>query len=163
MVREGDGGAGRGGDRSDGRGADGSGPVRGAVRRRSGRPGVHELTESEARGRQTTLRREIAHHHHRYHVLGSPEIPDAVYDALKRELVAVERRHRELSGSDDRLEATGAVPPRGLDPARPGGPMPGRPAARPNAVGRAGSRSPARPAGTGGRVADFVPSAPDPG
>ena len=37
-----------------------------------------------------SLRAEIRHHNHQYHVLDEPEIPDAEYDRLMRELQALE-------------------------------------------------------------------------
>ena len=42
------------------------------------------------------LQRELHHHSHRYHVLDAPEISDAEYDALFRELEAFEDAHPEL-------------------------------------------------------------------
>ncbi|MGB7878835.1 MAG: hypothetical protein WBL31_08735, partial [Ilumatobacteraceae bacterium] len=41
---------------------------------------------SGAEGRIEALRAEIAHHNERYHTLDDPEISDADYDALVREL-----------------------------------------------------------------------------
>ncbi|MDO9631773.1 MAG: NAD-dependent DNA ligase LigA, partial [Humidesulfovibrio sp.] len=43
------------------------------------------------------LRELLEHHNHRYYVLDSPEIEDAEYDALFRELSALEAAHPELS------------------------------------------------------------------
>jgi len=43
------------------------------------------------------LRELLEHHNHRYYVLDSPEIEDAEYDALFRELSALETAHPELS------------------------------------------------------------------
>ena len=42
------------------------------------------------------LRELLEHHNHRYYVLDSPEIADAEYDALFRELTALEAAHPEL-------------------------------------------------------------------
>src|SRR5438046_290541 len=42
------------------------------------------------------LRRLIEHHNRRYHVLDDPEISDAAYDALVRELRGIEEAHPEL-------------------------------------------------------------------
>jgi DNA ligase (NAD+) len=54
--------------------------------------------EVEARVRE--LRNEIRRHDHRYYVLDDPEISDARYDALLRELKALEAAHPELVTAD---------------------------------------------------------------
>jgi DNA ligase (NAD+) len=46
------------------------------------------------------LRENIRHHEHRYYVLDQPEISDADYDALFRELQKLEAEHPELVTSD---------------------------------------------------------------
>ena len=50
-----------------------------------------------AESRAAELRREIAYHDHRYHVLDDPLIGDEEYDALLDELCALEREHPELA------------------------------------------------------------------
>jgi DNA ligase (NAD+) len=50
----------------------------------------------DASTRADELRRLIAHHDRRYHVEDRPEISDAEYDALVRELRELEARHPEL-------------------------------------------------------------------
>jgi DNA ligase (NAD+) len=50
--------------------------------------------------RATELRAELAHHAHQYHVLDAPEVPDATYDQLFRELQALEAAHPELRTAD---------------------------------------------------------------
>ena len=60
------------------------------------------LPNETARARIATLRAESAHHDELYFRHAAPEITDAAYDALKRELAALEREHP--------AEAT-AVPP----------------------------------------------------
>ncbi|MEO1058028.1 MAG: NAD-dependent DNA ligase LigA, partial [Actinomycetota bacterium] len=57
-------------------------------------------------GRIAELRVQIAHHNERYHTLDAPEISDADYDALVRELRALEAAHPELAVVDS---PTGAV------------------------------------------------------
>ncbi len=54
----------------------------------------------EISGRVDELRAQIAHHNGRYHELDEPEIPDAEYDALVRELRAIEEQHPELVTPD---------------------------------------------------------------
>ena len=43
-----------------------------------------------AAARAAELRRQLAHHDYRYYVLDDPEVPDAEYDRLMRELRALE-------------------------------------------------------------------------
>jgi len=52
--------------------------------------------------------RELLHHHaHRYYVLDAPEIPDAEYDRLFRELQALEEEHPELLTPDSPTQRVG--------------------------------------------------------
>jgi DNA ligase (NAD+) len=51
---------------------------------------------SEARERATVLAQEIDEHQYRYHVLDSPVVSDGEYDALMRELQALEERYPAL-------------------------------------------------------------------
>ena len=44
------------------------------------------MTRSEAHKRADELRRLIEHHDYSYYVLDDPEVPDAEYDRLMREL-----------------------------------------------------------------------------
>ena len=46
------------------------------------------------------LRTSIARHDHRYYVLDDPEVPDAEYDRLIKELKALEAKHTELVSAD---------------------------------------------------------------
>jgi len=56
------------------------------------------------------LRTEIEHHNYRYFVLDDPEIPDAAYDQLLRELREIERKHPELVTPDSPTQRVGAEP-----------------------------------------------------
>ena len=56
------------------------------------------------------LRDQIRYHAHRYNVLDAPEISDADYDALVRDLIAVETEHPELITADSPTQRVGAVP-----------------------------------------------------
>jgi len=40
-----------------------------------------------------SLRSQIRHHNYQYHVLDEPEVPDAEYDRLVRELQDLEKAH----------------------------------------------------------------------
>jgi DNA ligase (NAD+) len=55
---------------------------------------------ADAAGRAAELRRLLHHHAHRYYVLDDPEIPDAEYDRLFRELQALEDAHPALRTAD---------------------------------------------------------------
>ncbi len=66
------------------------------------------------------LRRAIAHHDHRYHVLDDPEISDAEYDALFRGLQAIEAAHPELVTPDSPTQRVGATPQSGFAAVRHG-------------------------------------------
>ncbi len=64
------------------------------------------------------LRRALAHHDYRYHVLDDPEISDAEYDVLFRRLLALEAAHPELVTPDSPTQRVGAAPQSGFAPAR---------------------------------------------
>jgi DNA ligase (NAD+) len=52
--------------------------------------------------------RELLHHHaHRYYVLDEPDIPDAEYDKLFRELQEIEEQHPELLTPDSPTQRVG--------------------------------------------------------
>lgn len=57
--------------------------------------GVMEL--ADVAGRVRELRELIRYHNRRYYVLDDPEITDAEYDVLMRELIALEEAHPELA------------------------------------------------------------------
>ena len=56
------------------------------------------------------LRRLVDHHSYRYHTLDEPEITDAEYDALFRELLDLEFRHPELASELSPTRRVGADP-----------------------------------------------------
>ena len=60
------------------------------------------------------LRRLVAHHNYRYHVLDDPELSDAAYDALYDELKALEEAHPELVTPDSPTQRVGAPPAAGF-------------------------------------------------
>jgi DNA ligase (NAD+) len=62
--------------------------------------------------KQTTeeLRKIINHHNYRYYVLDSPEISDAEYDELMKELRQLEAGHPELVTPDSPTQRIGASP-----------------------------------------------------
>lgn len=68
------------------------------------------MTSEDLRQRIEALRREIEYHNYRYYVLDEPEIPDAEYDRLMRELQALEAEHPELITPDSPTQRVGAKP-----------------------------------------------------
>ena len=64
--------------------------------------------------RAAELRRLVAHHNHRYHVLDDPEIPDSAFDALFDELKAIEEAHPELVTADSPTQRVGGEPAAGF-------------------------------------------------
>ena len=70
-----------------------------------------DVTDSqEARSRIEELREKINYHNQQYHALDAPEIPDADYDALVRELQGLEAANPELVTPDSPTLAVGAAP-----------------------------------------------------
>ena len=57
--------------------------------------------------RAAQLRQQLQHHGHCYYVLDAPEIPDAEYDRLFRELQAIEAAHPELLTADSPTQRVG--------------------------------------------------------
>jgi DNA ligase (NAD+) len=56
------------------------------------------------------LRTKLQHHNYRYYVLDDPEVSDAAYDRLMRELQALEAQHPELVAEDSPTQRVGAAP-----------------------------------------------------
>ena len=65
---------------------------------------------ARAHVRADELRAAIAHHDYRYHVLAAPEIADAEYDTLVRELEALEAAYPALITPDSPTQRVGAPP-----------------------------------------------------
>lgn len=58
----------------------------------------------------TQLRTTLRHHEYLYHVLDAPELPDAEYDRLMRELRELEAQHPDLITPDSPTQRVGAQP-----------------------------------------------------
>jgi len=67
--------------------------------------------------RAAELRAALRHHDYRYYALDDPEVSDARYDALKRELTALEEAHPELVTPDSPTQRVGAAPSAQFAPA----------------------------------------------
>jgi DNA ligase (NAD+) len=65
-----------------------------------------ERLESEA-DRMRALRDQLRHHEYQYYVLDAPEIDDLAYDALMRELQAIEREHPQWITPDSPTQRVG--------------------------------------------------------
>lgn len=72
------------------------------------------LHDVERRARE--LRAQIDDANHRYYVLDAPHISDAEYDALFRELLALEQAHPEIVTEDSPTQRVGAAPLEAFDP-----------------------------------------------
>jgi DNA ligase (NAD+) len=66
--------------------------------------------------RARALREQINYHNYRYYVLDNPEIPDAEYDRLYRELESLEAAHPELVTTDSPTQRVGGKPLEGFAP-----------------------------------------------
>ena len=69
---------------------------------------AEERRRSDAKRRVEELRDLIGHHNYRYHVLDDPEVSDAEYDELMRELRALEEAFPEFIR--ELIEMGGLVP-----------------------------------------------------
>ena len=72
------------------------------------------MKPQDAARRVEELRREIRRHEHLYYVLNQPEIADAEYDALERELRELEAAHPELVTPDSPTQRVGEKPSEGF-------------------------------------------------
>jgi len=69
------------------------------------------MTESTATlDELNALKDQIRHHNYRYHVLDDPEVPDAEYDRLMRQLQSIEQKHPELISADSPTQRVGDEP-----------------------------------------------------
>ena len=76
-----------------------------------------QVTVAEARRRIADLRRDLVRHEHRYYVLDDPDITDAEFDALMRELEGWEARFPELVTPDSPTQRVGGAPREGVEKA----------------------------------------------
>ncbi|MBK9130559.1 MAG: NAD-dependent DNA ligase LigA [Gammaproteobacteria bacterium] len=67
-------------------------------------------TPKQAAARAAALREQLNYHNYRYYVLDDPEIPDAEYDRLLRELQGLEEKHPGLVTADSPTQRVGAEP-----------------------------------------------------
>jgi DNA ligase (NAD+) len=68
------------------------------------------MTSEATKKRVEKLREEIEYHNYRYYILDHPEIPDAQYDRLMRELEKLEEQYPELRSPNSPTQRVGAFP-----------------------------------------------------
>ncbi|MFO7592571.1 MAG: NAD-dependent DNA ligase LigA [Pseudomonadota bacterium] len=84
---------------------------------------MSKTISDEVQQRVEELRRLIAHHNYRYYALDDPEIPDAEYDRLFRELQQLEQDYPDLITPDSPTQRVGAEPLKGFAEVRHAIPM----------------------------------------
>ena len=75
---------------------------------------MRRLADPRLEAEAASLRDELNRHNHLYHVLDRPEISDAQYDALFRELREIEEAHPGLVTPDSPTQRVGAEPADGF-------------------------------------------------
>lgn len=78
---------------------------------------------STAQRKIEDLREQLRHHEHLYHVLDAPTITDAEYDAMMRELIALEQANPDLISPDSPTQRVGGKPREGFVKVRHSSPM----------------------------------------
>ncbi len=81
------------------------------------------MNQQQAARRHSELCSQLHHHNHLYHVLDRPEISDAEYDRLFRELLKLEQEHPELVSPESPSRRVGAAPLDKFSPLRHSLPM----------------------------------------
>lgn len=77
----------------------------------------------DAQSQAERLREALRHHEYQYYVLDRPEITDAEYDGLMRQLQALEEQHPELITPDSPTQRVGGKPREGFVKVRHSSPM----------------------------------------
>ncbi len=76
------------------------------------------VAEQDPVERAQKLREELRNHNYRYYVLDDPDVPDAEYDRLLRELEDLERKHPDLVTPDSPTQRVGSEPVPGFGEVR---------------------------------------------
>lgn len=84
---------------------------------------LFNLTLEDARARHAKLAKEIRRHDALYHQSDAPEISDAEYDAMRRELEQIEALCPELVTPDSPTQQVGAAPSKGFKKVKHSVPM----------------------------------------
>src|SRR6201986_4353710 len=72
------------------------------------------MAERPTQAKTETLREKIRHHENLYYVLDAPELDDAEFDALMRELKEIEAKHPEWVTPDSPTQRVGGKPKEGF-------------------------------------------------
>lgn len=67
------------------------------------------MSNEQSIRRVQELREQLRYHNHRYYVLDEPTVSDAEYDALMRELRAIEQEHPDLISPDSPTQRVGGA------------------------------------------------------
>ena len=81
------------------------------------------VAREDIRSRIEDLREQVRYHSRRYYIEDTPEIPDAEYDALYKELESLEAENPELVTPDSPTQRVGAEPLEGFEKVRHAIPM----------------------------------------
>lgn len=81
-------------------------------------PDSHQDESSQIKSRIEKLRNEIEHHSYRYYAEDDPEISDAAFDSLMRELRTLEEDHPELITADSPTQRVGGYVDNQFNPVR---------------------------------------------
>ncbi len=73
--------------------------------------------------RAEELRRQIEYHNRKYYIDAQPEISDAAYDRLMKELIDIETAHPELKTKDSPTQRVGGAPVEGFKTVKHSTPM----------------------------------------
>ena len=76
-----------------------------------------KTSPNDPRKEAEELREAIRHHEYQYYVLDQPEISDAEYDSLMRQLQEIESEHPELVTPDSPTQRVGGKPREGFQKA----------------------------------------------
>jgi DNA ligase (NAD+) len=69
------------------------------------------MTEmNELQARVDALKTQLEEHNYQYYVMDAPSIPDAEYDRLMKELIAIEKQHPLLQNPDSPSQKVGGTP-----------------------------------------------------
>ena len=81
------------------------------------------MVDNSVYQRVEELRNELHYHNHRYYVLDNPDVSDAAYDTLMRELRRLEEEYPELVNPDSPTQRVGASPSEGFSQVQHAVPM----------------------------------------
>src|SRR5579871_6041157 len=75
---------------------------------------MHAMSEAQARKKIDELREQLRHHDYQYYVLDAPDVSDAEYDTLMRQLRGLESEHPSLVTADSPTQRVGGKPKEGF-------------------------------------------------